>query len=141
MVVSLNLPFQTVCDGLAFPEGPLVLPGGDVLVTEIFSGMLTRVAPDGTKTQYAHPGGGPHGAAIVLAGPLPLPPSRPPLRSSGLPPRTAVGGPPNYQGPRGDARRSGSNAASVIRATRANSIRDKSDANSMEPEVKLAFQF
>ena len=38
MVVTLNLPYRVICDGLAFPEGPLELPGGDVLVTEIFAG-------------------------------------------------------------------------------------------------------
>jgi gluconolactonase len=64
MVVTLNLPFRMVCDGLAFPEGPLELPGGDILVTEIFAGALTRVAPNGSKTRFAYTGGGPNGAAI-----------------------------------------------------------------------------
>jgi gluconolactonase len=64
MVATLNLPHRLVCDGLAFPEGPLELPGGDILVTEIFAGVLTRVTPDGKKTRYAYTGGGPNGAAI-----------------------------------------------------------------------------
>jgi gluconolactonase len=64
MVASVALPYRVVTDGLAFPEGPLELPGGDILVTEIFAGSLTRVAPDGTKTRYAYTGGGPNGAAI-----------------------------------------------------------------------------
>ena len=64
MVASLNLAHSIVCDGLAFPEGPLELPGGDILVTEIYAGVLTRITPGGTKTQYAYTGGGPNGAAI-----------------------------------------------------------------------------
>jgi gluconolactonase len=64
MVPSIALPFRVVCDGLAFPEGPLELPGGDILVTEIFGGRLTRVTPAGQKSTYATTGGGPNGAAI-----------------------------------------------------------------------------
>jgi gluconolactonase len=64
MVVSLSLPYRVVCDGLRFPEGPLELPGGDILVTEIFSGRLTRVTQSGEKSTFAATGGGPNGAAI-----------------------------------------------------------------------------
>ena len=64
MVATLNLPYRVVCDGLAFPEGPLELPGGDILVTEIWGGTLTRVTPDGKKSTFAYTGGGPNGAAI-----------------------------------------------------------------------------
>jgi gluconolactonase len=55
---------RIVTDGLAFPEGPLELPGGDILVTEIRAGRLTRVDANGTKTVFAETGGGPNGAAI-----------------------------------------------------------------------------
>ncbi len=58
------MEMRVVAEGLAFPEGPLVLPGGDLLVTEIRAGTLTRIAPDGTKTTFAKTGGGPNGAAI-----------------------------------------------------------------------------
>ncbi|MFN0180236.1 MAG: SMP-30/gluconolactonase/LRE family protein [Gemmatimonadales bacterium] len=64
MVPSITLPYRVVCDGLAFPEGPLELPGGDILVTEIYGGRLTRVTPGGQKTVFATTGGGPNGAAI-----------------------------------------------------------------------------
>jgi gluconolactonase len=50
--------------GLGFPEGPVVLPDGGVLVVEVRSGRLTRVGPDGTLTLVAELGGGPNGAAI-----------------------------------------------------------------------------
>ncbi len=55
---------RVITDGLAFPEGPLELPGGDILVTEIRRGTLTRIKPDGTKSLFATTGGGPNGAAL-----------------------------------------------------------------------------
>lgn len=56
--------FRIVADGLRFPEGPIAMPDGDVLVVEIAAGRLTRVHPDGSKTVVAETGGGPNGAAI-----------------------------------------------------------------------------
>jgi gluconolactonase len=50
--------------GLRFPEGPILLPDGSVLVVEIAAGRLTRVARDGATEVVAMPGGGPNGAAI-----------------------------------------------------------------------------
>src|SRR2546425_1106775 len=55
---------QVVTDGLHFPEGPVAMPDGSVVVVEIQSGDLTRVHPDGTKDLVAHCGGGPNGAAV-----------------------------------------------------------------------------
>jgi gluconolactonase len=55
---------RAVTTGLRFPEGPIALRGGDVLVVEIRRGTLTRVAPDGRTTVVADCGGGPNGAAI-----------------------------------------------------------------------------
>ncbi|GAA4755234.1 SMP-30/gluconolactonase/LRE family protein [Actinomycetospora chibensis] len=55
---------RAVTTGLRFPEGPIALANGDVLVVEIRRGTLTRVAPDGTTTVVADLGGGPNGAAI-----------------------------------------------------------------------------
>lgn len=53
-----------VTRGLAFPEGPVALSDGSVLVVEIRAGRLTRVLPDGTHRVVAETGGGPNGAAI-----------------------------------------------------------------------------
>ena len=53
-----------VATGLRFPEGPIALPDGDVLLVEIARGTLTRVNASGVKTVVAHLGGGPNGAAI-----------------------------------------------------------------------------
>lgn len=55
---------REVTDGLLFPEGPVALADGSVLVVEIARRTLTRVGPDGSRTIVAHTGGGPNGAAI-----------------------------------------------------------------------------
>jgi gluconolactonase len=65
---DIPMELRIIADGLAFPEGPVVLPDGDVLVVELLSGCLTRIAPDGRKTVAAHTGGGPNGAAMGLDG-------------------------------------------------------------------------
>jgi gluconolactonase len=50
---------------LQFPEGPVVLPDGSVLVVEIRRGTLSKVpAGGGTAEVVAELGGGPNGAAI-----------------------------------------------------------------------------
>jgi gluconolactonase len=53
-----------VARGLAFPEGPVALPDGSVLLVEVLGGRLSRVAPDGSVSVVAELGGGPNGAAI-----------------------------------------------------------------------------
>lgn len=53
-----------LASGLRFPEGPVALPDGSVLLVEIERGTLTRVAADGTVSYVARPGGGPNGAAL-----------------------------------------------------------------------------
>lgn len=61
---------EIVTDGLRFPEGPVAMPDGSVILTEIEAGRITRVAADGTKTTVATPGGGPNGLAIGPDGKL-----------------------------------------------------------------------
>lgn len=53
-----------IASGLAFPEGPVMLQDGGVLVVEIAAGRITRVGQDGRRTVVARPGGGPNGAAF-----------------------------------------------------------------------------
>lgn len=53
-----------LASGLRFPEGPIAMPDGSVLLVEIERGTLTKVAVDGTVSYVAKPGGGPNGAAI-----------------------------------------------------------------------------
>ena len=55
---------REIASGLRFPEGPIAMPDGSVILVEIEAGRLTRIAPDGTKQTVAEPGGGPNGAAI-----------------------------------------------------------------------------
>ena len=59
-----------VADGLRFPEGPVIMPDGSVILVEIEAGRITRVAADGTKTIIATPGGGPNGLAMGPDGKL-----------------------------------------------------------------------
>ena len=56
--------WKLIATGLRFPEGPIWLPNGDVLVVEIERGTLTRVSPDGNKTVVGDCKGGPNGAAM-----------------------------------------------------------------------------
>jgi gluconolactonase len=58
------MEIRTLAEGLEFPEGPVALGDGSVVVVEIAAGRLTRVMPGGAKTVAALPGGGPNGAAI-----------------------------------------------------------------------------
>ena len=62
------MALRTIAVGLQFPEGPVALADGSVLLVEIYAGTVTRVMPDGTKTVVARPGGGPNGAAIGADG-------------------------------------------------------------------------
>ena len=55
---------RTIATGLQFPEGPIAMPDGSVLLVEIRRGTLSRVSPDGRITVVAECGGGPNGAAI-----------------------------------------------------------------------------
>src|SRR5881392_1364726 len=59
-----KMEFRTLAEGLQFPEGPVALADGSVLLVEIAAGTLTRIAQDGTKSVVATTGGGPNGAAI-----------------------------------------------------------------------------
>jgi gluconolactonase len=56
--------FELVTDGLRFPEGPVAMPDGSVILVEIEPGRITRVLPDGRKETVATPGGGPNGLAL-----------------------------------------------------------------------------
>ena len=60
----LKLQGRVIATRLGFPEGPVALPDGSVLVVEIAAGRLTRVLPSGELKIVAQVGGGPNGAAI-----------------------------------------------------------------------------
>ena len=56
--------FTTITEDLLFPEGPIAMPDGSIILVEIARGTLTRVLPNGQKEIIAETGGGPNGAAI-----------------------------------------------------------------------------
>ncbi len=56
--------FTEVTSGLRFPEGPVAMPDGTIILTEIAAGRITRVHPDGRKETVAETGGGPNGLAV-----------------------------------------------------------------------------
>ncbi len=57
------MQFELIAEGLAFPEGPMVMPDGSVILVEIKRGTLTRVWKGRTEI-IATLGGGPNGAAF-----------------------------------------------------------------------------
>ncbi len=59
-----TLDLKLVCDGLSFPEGPIWMRDGSIILVEIRAARLTRVTADGKRETIAELGGGPNGAAI-----------------------------------------------------------------------------
>ncbi len=55
---------RVIADDLWFPEGPVWVGDGSLLVVEIRRQTLTRIWPDGRKSIVAKLGGGPNGAAM-----------------------------------------------------------------------------
>jgi gluconolactonase len=55
---------RELATGLQFPEGPVAMADGSVVLVEIKRGTLTRVGADGDVDVIADLGGGPNGAAI-----------------------------------------------------------------------------
>jgi gluconolactonase len=68
MTKNLSLGARVVAGGLLFPEGPVAMPDGSVVLVEIARGTLSRVLPDGRIEVIAELGGGPNGAAIGPGG-------------------------------------------------------------------------
>lgn len=64
------MEFREFATGLKFPEGPVAMDDGSVILVEIAAGRITRVKPDGKTQTIAKPGGGPNGLAIGPDGAL-----------------------------------------------------------------------
>lgn len=58
------MSIREIASGLKFPEGPIAMDDGSVILVEIQKGTLTRVKPDGKLQILAKLGGGPNGAAM-----------------------------------------------------------------------------
>lgn len=55
---------RVVCSGLGYPEGPVALPDGSVLLVELSAGTLSKISPGGQRSVVATTGGSPNGVAI-----------------------------------------------------------------------------
>ncbi|MFM7757038.1 MAG: SMP-30/gluconolactonase/LRE family protein [Actinomycetota bacterium] len=64
------MELKEITSGLKFPEGPIALRDGRVILVEMFGPRITMVEPDGTKHTVAEIQGGPNGAAIGPDGSL-----------------------------------------------------------------------
>jgi gluconolactonase len=64
------MQFEVLAEGLAFPEGPVVMPDGSVIVMEMFGGQITRIWGDGRREVVARTDGGPNGAQLGPDGAL-----------------------------------------------------------------------
>ncbi len=64
----IRLPSKVVAEGLDFPEGPVAMSDGSILVVEVLGPRLTRVFPDGGRETVASwpraTTAGPNGVAI-----------------------------------------------------------------------------
>src|SRR5579885_1579968 len=61
----MAMEIRTLAEGLLFPEGPVAMADGSVILVEIAAGAVTRIAADGTRTVVATPGVGPDGKCYV----------------------------------------------------------------------------
>ncbi|MGD9702272.1 MAG: SMP-30/gluconolactonase/LRE family protein [Acidimicrobiia bacterium] len=77
---------EVVAERLAFPEGPVALADGSVIVVEMTGARVSQVSPDGTVRTVAEVGGGPNGAAIGPDGALYV------CNNGGIDPATHIGG-------------------------------------------------
>ena len=65
----MELDLELVAEGLRFPEGPVAMADGSVVLTEIAGSRITRVTPDGRKEPVAEVAG-PNGLALGPDGAL-----------------------------------------------------------------------
>src|SRR5262249_24156105 len=61
---------RIVASGLRFPEGPVAMADGSVILGEMAGSAVTRVAPDGGNSAIGSAGGGPNGLARGADGAL-----------------------------------------------------------------------
>ena len=55
---------KEICRGLGFPEGPIAMDDGSVILVEIERGTLSQISSEGVLTVIAQCGGGPNGAGV-----------------------------------------------------------------------------
>jgi len=64
MEKTMQLKYDVITEGLRFPEGPIIMQDGSIVLVEIERKTLSRVMTDGSIEVIAELGGGPNGAAI-----------------------------------------------------------------------------
>lgn len=64
------MKFEVIAEGLDFPEGPVVMEDGSVIVVETHGGRITRCWAGGRKEVVCETGGGPNGLAVGPDGAL-----------------------------------------------------------------------
>ena len=67
-MATITPAVKQITSGLRFPEGPVAMPDGSVILVEIQRQTLSRVTPDGKIHVVATLGGGPNGAAMGPGG-------------------------------------------------------------------------
>jgi gluconolactonase len=65
---TITPALKQISSGLRFPEGPVAMSDGSVVLVEIERRTLSRVTPDGKIHVVATLGGGPNGAAMGPGG-------------------------------------------------------------------------
>ncbi|MBI3672326.1 MAG: SMP-30/gluconolactonase/LRE family protein, partial [Rhizobiales bacterium] len=106
----MAVDFEVIAEGLLFPEGPVWLADGSLIIVEVAGACVSRIAADGRKSVIAKPGGSPNGAALgpdghlyvcnsggfawqcatVSYGPCPTPPTTAAAASNASPSRRAA---------------------------------------------------
>ena len=61
---------RILASGLGFPEGPVAMADGSVILTEIRNGRCSRVTADGKVSVFSANGGGPNGLGVGPDGAL-----------------------------------------------------------------------
>ena len=67
-MATITPKLTRIASGLRFPEGPVAMPDGSIVLVEIERRTLSRVTPDGRVQVIATLGGGPNGAALGPGG-------------------------------------------------------------------------
>jgi len=67
---AIKMKIREIASGLRFPEGPVAMEDGSIVIVEIAAGKITRIKSNGKKQTLATPGGGPNGLAIGSDGAL-----------------------------------------------------------------------
>ncbi|MGI9053228.1 MAG: SMP-30/gluconolactonase/LRE family protein [Ilumatobacteraceae bacterium] len=66
----MTVELTEITGGLRFPEGPIAMADGSVVLVELFGPRITRVQPDGSRKTVAEVPGGPNGLAVGPDGAL-----------------------------------------------------------------------